>query len=86
METFKDPPSIFSISQKGFTPNRFSFKIVSGVVYEVINNPDSSKAYQINSIPQKILKENADICTIVLRDDINRNIDKGYFPVNLFKC
>ena len=78
IETFKDHPSIFRISQKGFTPNSFSFKIVSeGDVYGVINTLDSTKAYQINNIPPK------NICTIVLRNDINRNIDKGYFPVNL---
>ena len=52
-------------------------------VYEVINNLDSSKAYQINNIPPKFLKETADICTIVLCKDINRNIEKECFPVNL---
>ena len=73
IQTFKDHPSIVSISQKGFTPNSFSFKNVSEEnVYEVINNLDSSKAYQIINIPPKFLKENADICTIVLCKDINR--------------
>ena len=84
MQTFKDHPSIVSISQKGFTPNSFSFKnVLEENVYEVINDLDSSKAYQINNIPSKFLKENADICTIVLCKDIKRNIDKGCFPVNL---
>ena len=62
IETFKNHPSIFSMNQKGYTLKSFSFKIVSeDDVYEVINNLDSTKAYQSNNIPHKILKENADI-------------------------
>ena len=65
----------------------FSFQFVSeNDVYRVINNIHSSKSYQKNNIPSKVLKENADAYTSVLCDDINRNIVKGKSPVNLKKA
>ena len=86
IEKFKDHPSIVSINQNGFTSNNFSFQFVSeNDVYRVINNIHSSKSYQKNDIPPKVLKENADAYTSVLCDGINRNIFKGKFPVNLKK-
>ena len=44
---------------------------------------DSSKASQKDNIPIKILKDNNDICTLVLTADINRCINLGTFPQNL---
>ena len=44
---------------------------------------DTSKSYQKNNIPPKILKENYDICTIVLSSYVNHCIEKGIFPNNL---
>ena len=88
IEKFKDHPSIVSINQNGFTSNTISFQFVSeNDVYRVIiNNIHSSKSYQKNNIPPNVLKENADAYTSVLCDDINRNIVKGKFPVNLKKA
>ena len=81
---FKDHPSILNINQKAFTPDTFSFRSVSEVdVGKAIKTLDSSKAYQVNNIPPKLLKDNADICVIAIHNDINRNIVKGCFPVNL---
>ena len=48
----------------------------------IINNLNTSKAYQKNNIPPKLLKENADVCASVICNDINSNIERGYFPVN----
>ena len=52
----------------------------------MINIIDSSKAYQKGNIPPKVLKENKDICSIVLYSDISRCIDIGIFPSNLKKA
>ena len=65
-------------------PNSFSFKSVSeNDNICVINNIDSSKAYQKDNIPPSILKANVDIIAKVLHIDINLNIENGSFPVNL---
>ena len=62
-------------------PKSFSFKSVSeNDIICVINNIDSSKAYQKDNIPPSILKANVDIIAKVLHNDINLN---GSFPVNL---
>ena len=44
-----------------FMPNSFSFKSVSENDICVINNIDSSKAYQKDNIPPSILQANVDI-------------------------
>ena len=44
---------------------------------------DSSKAYQSNNIPPKVLKDNTDICITILSSDINNCILNGVFPSNL---
>ena len=49
----------------------------------MINNIDSSKAYQKNNIPPKVLKDSGDICDIVLSSDMNLCISNGKFPNNL---
>ena len=84
IEKFQEHPSIVSINQKMFMPNSFSFKSVSeNDIICVINNIDSSKAYQKDNIPPSILKANVDIIAKVLHNDINLNIENGSFPVNL---
>ena len=83
-ETFKDHPSVVSINQKGFIRNRFSLQnVADDDVFEIINNLNTSKAYQKNNIPPKLLKDNADVCASVICNDINSNIERGCFPVNL---
>ena len=75
IEKFNDHPSIL---------NTFSFRSVSeDNVGKAIKTLDSSKTYQVNNITTKLLKDNADICVIAIHNDINRNIVKGRFPVNL---
>ena len=67
-EKFKDHPSILRISQKQFPPNRFSFACVSEEDVRVtIKCLNVKKAYQVNNIPPKILKENADICAVAIQ-------------------
>ena len=84
IETFKDHPSVASINQKGFIRNSFSFQnVVDDDVFEIINNLNTSKAYQKNNIPPKFLKDNADVCASVICNDLNSNIERGCFPVNL---
>ena len=81
---FANHPTILKIKEKGFQANRFSFLFVSeNDVCSVIKNVDSSKAYQKDTIPPKVLKENADVLCRFLKDDISLNIDKGKFPDNL---
>ena len=38
----------------------------------MITNMDSSKAYQTDNIPPKFLKQNDDICSVILSSDLNR--------------
>ena len=62
----------------------FLFRMFLNKVYiPWINDIDSSKSYLKDNIPPKILKENNDICAIVLSSDINQCISKGKFPDNL---
>ena len=84
IEMFKKHPSILKIKELGYENNKFSFQpITEHNVNTMINNIDSSKAYQKRNIPLKLLKLNDDICTIVLT---NRCIEKGKFPNNLKKA
>ena len=53
---------------------------------EVILNTDTSKAYQIDIIPPKLIRENEDICSFVVSSDVNRCIETGKFPNNLKKA
>ena len=84
INTFKNHPSILRIFQKGYSENSFSFDFISeSSIHSIISNIDSSKAYQRDNIPPQILKENVDICTIVLSSDVNKRIYNGIFPNNL---
>ena len=84
MPKFPNQPSILKIKERGLQANRFSFLFVSETdVCIVIRNVNSSKAYQKENIPPKVLKENTDVLSRFLKDDINLNIDKGKFPDNL---
>ena len=81
---FRNHPSILNIKAKCFQKDSFSFlPVLENDVCQVIRNIDSSKAYQKDNIPPKILKENADVLSSFLKDDINLNLVKGEFPRNL---
>ena len=77
-------PSILKITKLEFANSSFSFQhITKKHIQNIINNLDSSKAYQKDNIPPKLLKMSSDICTAVLNYDINRCIDEGRFPFKL---
>ena len=62
IEIFNSHPRILKINEMGYNSNVFSLKHVSDLnIHDVINNIDSSKAYQNDNIPPIILKENNDI-------------------------
>ena len=52
-------------------------------IHSIIINIDSSKAYQNDNIPPQILKDNVDICKMVLSSDVKKCIYNGIFPNNL---
>ena len=84
IETFRNHPSILKIKAKCFQEDSFSFLVVSeNDVCRVIKNIDSSKAYQKDNIPPKMLNENGDVLSSFLKDDINLSFDKGKLPENL---
>ena len=84
LHKFKNHPSIIKIKEQGFIPNSFDFKNVSSRnVFDIIGRMNSSKAYQVNNIPPKLLKQNADICSSIICKNINDSILKGVFPKNL---
>ena len=65
IKKYKNHPSIIRIHQEGYSNNKFSFTPISQQdIHDIINNIDSSKAYQKENIPPKILKDNID-----MRDD-----------------
>ena len=83
---FQNQPTILKIKELGLSNNSFSFISVSELhVSTVINKIDSSKSYQKDNIPRKLLKDSRDISSIVLSSDINKCINKGKFPDNLKK-
>ena len=83
IEIYKDHPSIIKIRQNVYYSSFDFNNITSSLVANIIQDMDSSKASQKHNIPIKILKDNNDICTLVLTADINRCINLGTFPQNL---
>ena len=84
IKRYQNHPSILRIFQEGYTENNFSFEHISELnIHSVINNIDSSKAYQKENIPPQILQDNVDICAIAISSDINKCILNGIFPNNL---
>ena len=56
----------------------FNFNLVSEKdMMHLIQEVDSTKVFQKNDIPPKMLKANGDVCSIVLTADINRCIVNG---------
>ena len=84
LEKYKCHPSIIKIQEQDFMLTTFNFLPISilDMHYEICNL-DTSKAYQKDNISPKLLKDNNDICSIVLSSDINRCIHNGNFPNNL---
>ena len=62
IKKYKNHPSIIRIHQEGYSNNNFSFRPISQQdIHVIINNIDSSKAYQKENIPPRNLKDNTDI-------------------------
>ena len=80
---YKNHPSILKIHEEEILQDSFSFLPISETPICLISNIDSSKAYQINNIPPKVLKDNADIFTTILSSDINNCILNVIFSSNL---
>ena len=68
-------PSIIKPSQENFPKCSFAFYHISEL--------DTSKSYQKENIPTKLLKDNKDICSTALTTDVSRCIINGMFPNNL---
>ena len=67
-----------------FELSQFEFKPVT--VNEIllqIQKLNTKKSSPLNSIPAKILKQNADIFVILLQKILNSNLSECYFPKDL---
>ena len=81
IEMFKKHPSILKIKELGYEKNKISIQpITEHNVKRIINNIDSSKAYQKRKYS---FSKKMTTCTIVLYSDINGCIVKRRFPNNL---
>ena len=84
IEKYNNHPSIMKLNQEGFPSSYFSFEYISeNDMLMVIQNLDSSKAYQKDNIPSKLLKKNKDIFSKLLTNNVCRCINNGLFPNNL---
>ena len=84
IKKFKYHPSVLRILEEGHVEKTFPFDSISeSDILIVINKIDPSKTFQTENIPTKVLKENADICSMTLLSDINKCIRNGKFRSNL---
>ena len=80
IERYKNHPSIIKLNQECFPKFSFDFQhIFETDILVVIENLDSSKAFQKDNIPPKFLKDNKDICSTFLTNDVNRCIGNGKY-------
>ena len=84
VEKYKNHPSTIKLNSEDFSNSSFAFQPISeSSTLKVILDMDSSKTYQKDNIPPKLLKANGDICSIIITPDVNRCIANGKFPINL---
>ena len=84
IEVYKDHPSIIKINQQNIIKSSFNFQsIPQSLTLNIIKNLDSSKSYQKDNIPPKLLKDNKEICSAIITSDFSDCILKGEFPSNL---
>ena len=87
---YKNHPSILRINDKMEADSSFNFYAIldEGMVKQLFYT-NTSKSFQVNNIPPKILKENRDIFSDNFSDnlsnDFNNSICKAKFPDNLLK-
>ena len=73
IQRFQNHPNIVKIQEIENTKNTFHFHFISETnIRDTIIEIDSSKAYQRDNIPPKLLKENIDICAVVLFPHLNK--------------
>ena len=84
VEKFQNHPSIIKLNPEDFSNSRFEFQPVSeSSALKVILAIASSKTYQSDNIPPKLLTANGDIFSIIITPDVNMCIASGKFPINL---
>ena len=84
IKMYQSHPSIIKINTIEYNNDNFNFKFVTDDnIHDVITNFDASKSYIKDNIPPKLLKENIDICELVISSDLNDCIKNGKFPSNL---
>ena len=72
IEKDKNHPSIIKLNDECFPKFSFDFQYIFETdMLVVIENLDSSKAFQKDNIPPKFLKDNKDICSTFLTNDVN---------------
>ena len=80
---YENHPSIEKIKEC-YELNKFEFKPVTiDEVLLQVQKLNSRKASPLNSIPAKILKQNADIFAVLIQKILNSNISGCYFPKEL---
>ena len=84
VKKYENHPSIRKIKEC-YKLNQFEFKPVTGngVLRLQIQKLNPKKSSPLNSIPAKILKQNADIFGILLQKIFNSNLSECYFPKEL---
>ena len=81
---YRNHPSVISIQKLAFEKRSFSFRPISEEhVQTAISNIDTSKSYQKDNIPPKILEASVAVGKVFLNVDINNCIVEGKFPSNL---
>ena len=81
---YENHPSIIKIQEASCCEQTFSFsRITQSAVVKEISTLCDSTACSKDNIPSKIIKENIDLFSVKLSNDINESIDKTLFPSNL---
>ena len=87
IDKYINHPSILKINEQGFLKSKFKFKYATGnCVLKVIDDLNAKKSFQKDNIPPKMLKDNKDICSLVLTNDIRNCIDNTTFPMSQKKA
>ena len=83
IKKYENHPSIRKIKEC-YELNQFEFKPVTvNEIHLQIQKLNPKKSSPLNSIPAKILKQNADIFAILLQKIFNSNLSECYFPKEL---
>ena len=84
LNKYKFHPSITTINNNLKTMMPFSFNNVQKEsLTSIINDLDSSKTCQKQDVPVNIIKNNSDIFTNILHENINHCLSTSYFPDEL---